>query len=209
MIPGGMSPYSRGIKDAEEKFEQAPKGLNIAYVVTAVLVLLLLGSYWWWCEHRASVAPAGIPIVLPPAVEVAKEAGPVLSVPLQVVPGGTVAKVFPKLKDQVKKQPVIDSAKIPSAPHGGSTVTFMNLTTGTASTVFIPQKAPWFAFEGGNEVYVGIEDGNHGRRVPLEYRRDILAVKDLHLVARIGGKVPIEPGARGEWNVGAGLAYRW
>lgn len=168
---------------------EAPRWKPIAYAAGACCVA---GYLYWSLVHMPAPRPGAITRAAP-AVTAPKVAGPILKKPLQVVPKPAVRKAFPNL-DLQEELEVLDTADIPAAENGVQTVTFINISTGIASTVYTPKPAPWFALEDRNRIGAGYEISTEGTRIPVYYRRDLLRVKDLHLVGEVGGKIPVGPG---------------
>lgn len=178
------------------------RGLIITFWAAA-----LFAGYLVWSALRPVLLAPKQPSNTAPAVSAPKIPGPVVSRPILIVPATAVERKLP-IK-VAPSNPVIDTAKIPVTGNGGVTVTFLNISTGRATTQFIPAPAPWFALEANNELNAGIEFGDKGRRVPVEYRRDILRIKNIHLIGTGGVKIPAETGANFEWSVGARAAWRF
>jgi len=170
------------------------KGVPRWKLASFALLAIFAAVYLYWSIARTRSPEAGAVTRPASAVKAEKVEGPKLRVPLKIVPAKAAQKTFPQIGTIAPSQPVVDTARIPLAENGGSTVTFMNVSTGVASTVFIPAPAPWFALESRNTLGAGYEASTAGVRVPIYYRRDILRVKDLHLVGEVGGKIPVGPG---------------
>jgi hypothetical protein len=83
-----------------------------------------------------------------------------------------------------------------------------NLSTGEATTSYTPKPAPWFALERRNTLGTGYETSTDGTRVPVYYRRDLVRVKDVHLVGEVGGKIPVGTGKL-EGHAGAYAEWRF
>jgi hypothetical protein len=187
----------------ETKVAGAPKW---KLIVAAICVCCVAGYLCWSLVHTPAPKPGAI-IHPAPAVTAPKVEGPMLKVPLRVVPKPDVLRKFPQIGTIAPALEVVDTAIIPATDNGGSTITFTNVTTGLSSTVFIPKAAPWFALESRNTLGVGYEAATSGTRVPVYYRRDLVRVKDLHLVGEVGGKIPLgvgkiegHAGAYAEWR---------
>ena len=176
-------------------------------ILVVALLLLAIGLLAWSSVGTSAPKPA-VFIPAAPAVTAPKVAGPSLQVPLQLVPKAAVRKKFGSALTLPADSEVIDTTDIPKAENGVDTVTTMNTTTGTASTVFLPKAAPWFALEDRNTIGAGYEESTEGARVPVYYRRDILRVKDLHLVGEVGGKIPVGAG-KVEGHAGAYAEWRF
>jgi len=180
----------------QAEVKEAPKWKLIGF---AVAVLCVLGYLWWSFAHSSS-PPSGAVIPLAPAVTAQKVEGPTMKVPLRIVPAAAASKKFPQIGTISPGKPVIDTGKIPTAENGGSTITFMNISTGTASTVFIPAAAPWFALEDKNAVGMAYLWTTRGPAGAAYYRRDIFRVKNFH-AGVLAGVLTVE----GRMGVGAGV----
>ena len=190
--------------------ELKSKGEGAPWKLIGLGALILCAvAYLIWSIAHTPPPSAGVVIHPAPAVTAPKIEGPLMKVPLRVVPKPAVERQFPTIGTIAPNEEVVDTAAIPATENGGSTITFTNITTGLSTTVFIPKAAPWFALEDRNELSAGMEWGSRGRRVPVEYRRDVLRVKNLHLVLDGGVKIPVERAAEFEWTGGARAAVRW
>jgi len=173
--------------------------------------LLLLGiSYLVW-----SFIPKAAPnykefAVTKPAVSVPKTTGPMLQVPLKVVPKSAVRKAFPTepIEDQ---EEVVDTAKIPPAPNGGTTISKIDTTTGDTKTDFKPSPPPLLAFENQNYLGGGVEYHVTGEvKAKIYYKRDVVRSKDVHLQVEVQGKMPISgTTGKAELFVGPNLEWRF
>ena len=173
----------------------------------AVLALCVAGYLCWSLVHTPIPKP-GVITHPAPAVTAPKVAGPLLKVPLRVIPKPAIERKFPQIGTIVADEEAVDSAEIPATVNGGSTVTFTNMSTGLSTTVFIPKVAPWFALEDRNTLGAGYERSSEGTRVPVYYRRDLARAKDLHLLAEVGGKIPVD-GGKIEKHIGAYVEWRF
>lgn len=192
------------LHDSLKQIQGAPKWKLIGFAI----LVLFAAFYLVWSFVRTPPLPAGAITHPAPAVTAPKVAGPKMSAPLRIVPAKAVLKSFPQIGSIAPREPVIDTAKIPKAENGGSTVTFMNVSTGTASTVFIPAPSPWFALESRNTLGAGYQASTEGTRIPIYYRRDILRVKDVHLLTEVGVKIPVGLG-KTEGHIGAAVEWRF
>ena len=190
-------------QQAEALVKEAPPW---KLIVVAACALCVVG-YLFWCLVHIPVPKPDVFTKAAPAVMAPKVAGPTLAVPLKVVPKAAVRKALPSLVIPEGDE-VIDTADIPPMPNGVKAVTFMDVSTGEATTQYTPKPAPWFALEDRNTVGAGYEASTEGSRVPIYYRRDILRVKDLHLVGEVGGKIPVGAG-KVEGHAGAYAEWRF
>ncbi|CAK0753667.1 conserved hypothetical protein [Gammaproteobacteria bacterium] len=194
--------------------EQAkvPEGPKWKLIVFAILALCV-GGYLIWSHVRTPPPQPGAITHPAPAVSAAKVEGPKMEVPLQIVPPAAVLKKFSRLGPISPSNPVVDTAKIPRTDNGGATVTFMNTTTGKASTVFIPAAAPWFALEGKNYLGGSIGFSSEDKTVYRGYyKRDIAQVKGAFLQGEAQGIArpnAVDRRRAVEGIVWANVEYRW
>jgi len=185
--------------DLEYKIKGVPKWK----VIGIAALVLFAASYLVWSFVHTPSPKAGAVILPAPAITVPKVEGPTLKVPLKVVPPKAVEKKFPTIGTTPPDKPVIDTAKIPQTENGGSTVTSLDLVTGEASTVFVPDPAPWFAFEDKNAVGIAYLWTSQGTTGAAYYRRDLFRVKDIHVtgiagIMAVDGRVGVGAGVTGE-----------
>jgi hexokinase len=141
-----------------------------------------------------------------PAVSGKKKPGP--QVGIQIVPKPPVKDEFP---DAIiaELEEWIDTAEVPPAPNGATVLTKIDTTTGETSNQIEMKPPPWFALERGNTLGAGYEIGSQGTKIPLYYRRDILRVKDVHLIGEIGGKIALDPAEKSEGHAAALVEFRF
>lgn len=178
---------------AEEAAVAAVTGAPKWLLEIGAICVLLGVAYLCWCRVTTPPPKAGAPIQAAPVVKVPKIDGPQLTKPLKVVPKAAVRHALPQV-DIPAGDEVIDTADIPAAAseNGVQAVVFMNTSTSTARTVYIPKPAPWFALERRNTLGIGVQAGTEGLAAAPYYRRDILRIKDLHLVGEVGGRIPLQ-----------------
>lgn len=204
--------------NVQNEVEKQSKVRLIALGSVLVLVLAYLG--WSLLGSRGQQPGDGFKPT-EQAVDTPKVAGPALTVPLRVMSKQAVKAKLPgadldgdgasdDADDAAEgKTEVVDTGIIPPAPHGATTVTIIDKTTGEVTTQAKINEAPWFQFRRTNILEVGADVGSKGRRAAGEYSREIFSVKDAVLVGKVGGKAPLEPKADGEWYVGARIKYSW
>lgn len=170
--------------------------------------VLFLVVYLIWCIFVPKVKPDTSTFTeTKPAVTVQKVDGPTLKVPIKVVPKDAVKKKYPQATIS-EGQEVIDTATIPPAENGGTTITTITTSTGEANTNFKPNASPLFAFENKNYIGGGASIGTRGTQAELYYKRDLLRVKDLHLQGKVEGIVPIDNATRTPEGK-AGIYVEW
>ena len=171
-------------------------------IVYTLLILFGIIYLVWSYLHRGQTQNTAVFQPMKPAVSTPKVSGP--TVQLQVIPDVKLpGYTLPP------GHVVIDTAKVPPSPNGGTTVTQVDPQSGASSTEFKPDPAPWFVFENNNTAGLTAEIGTSGARAAAYYKRDILRIKDVHLVTQITAKIPIDSGSKPEFAAAAGLEYRW
>lgn len=139
-----------------------------------------------------------------PAVSADKVPGPVIKPPIKVVPKKKVAQKYPEAVITDSEE-WVDTVKVPQAPNGAVVLTKIDTVTGEITNQVKINKPPWFAFERNNTLGAGYEIGTQGAKIPIYYRRDVLRVKDIHLLAEVGAKIALSPVEQSEVH-GAVLA---
>jgi hypothetical protein len=168
--------------------------------------------YVGWSFYHQPPLPEGVFHQPVAAVDTPKIPGPVLQVPIKIIPKAVIKKEYPEY--HAADSPVVevvDTAVIPPSENGGTTITHVDTSTGDVVTSYEPEKAPWFAPQDKN--YLGISvggstsDGMIGRGY---YKRDILRVKDVFL--QVEGDVMVRPDAptrQVEGVAWVNAEYRW
>ena len=184
--------------------EGIPKGRLIVYG----LLFVFGAAYLLWAIFKKPAPSTEKFEQTKPAINVAKVAGPVLKVPIRILPKEAVVKKLPSVVLKPEEE-VVNTGKITPAPYGGTTVDTIDTTTGEVKEQFKPNAAPWFSFEDKNYIGAGYNISNQGATVPVYWKRDVFQIKELHFQTNIGLKIPVEPSARFEWNAGANVEYRF
>jgi len=175
------------------------------YLYASVIVLILIYMAWSIWGKRPIKIENGF-VATKPAISAAKQPGP--TVQLRVIPKAAVIAKFPQAKINLDDV-VVDTAKIPPLKNGGTAVVTISEATGEASTQIQASPAPWLAFERNNTLGAGIEIGTQGQKVPIYYRRDLLRIKDVHILAELGAKIALSPTEKTEAHAAALVEYRW
>jgi hypothetical protein len=152
------------------------------------LLLVLAWLAWFFFWPKPVVAPPQFTKALPAhqVGGVAKVAGPVLSQPLKVVPRAVVRRALPDLPIDESEE-VIDTAEVPRAPYGATTVTKID-QTGLATTYVKANERPFFEFKKELEIGGGADINLHGERsVVLEGRFVPLRIGSMHLAVKAEG----------------------
>lgn len=195
--------------DAFEKVEAIKAGPKWR-LYALVAVLAFCAAYLMWAMLKTPPAKPGEFSEANPAVVTPKIEGPVVSVPIKVIPKEQVKKKYPQYnKADEKKDVVIDSANIPPMENGVVTITKLDTTTGEASTSFEPKKSPLFAFSDKNYIGAGYRLSSEGASIPVYWKRDIFQVKGLHFQTEIGGRVPVNGNEKGEVHISGNVEYRF
>lgn len=170
------------------KFKGLPKIYLYFYGVGVLIGLVYFG--WSVFGHRPQAPSAGF-VAAKPAVSAVKVPGPVVKVPVKVIPKKKVTQKYPEAQIADSEE-WVDTAEVPEAPNGAVVLTKIDPGTGDVTNQVETKPAPLFAFERNNTLGAGYEIGTQGPRVPVYYRRDILRVKDVHLQAEIGGRIDVQ-----------------
>lgn len=179
----------------------AASGIGILFVWMLVM----------WC-HKPENQGAGY--------QVAPPAKPVSNVPKIDAPAPPHIKVIPKKVAKTKlglpedvadddTEEVIDTAEIPPAPNGATTVTVMNTKTGDSKTLVKVKPQPFFAFEktGAAGIRYGITS-NGDQQAAVFARQDILRVMDVHLSVTAEARTVPTKGTS-EAAASVEISYRW
>lgn len=196
------------IEVLKTRFAQIPK--TRLYIYTTIAALVFVYLLWSIFGSRPQQPSAGF-IAAKPAVSAPKVDGPVLKVPLKVVPKKEAKKKHPDAHIDAPGVEVIDTAVIPVAPNGATTITTINTNTGVATTEVKIKPAPWFALERANYAGIGYElHWNGNQKAKGYYKRDLVRVKNLHLQGELQVKIPVNGSdGRAEGFAGGNLEYRF
>jgi hypothetical protein len=173
------------------------------YAGVILIGLIYLGWSLWGNKPQS---PAQGFVAARPAIKTAKVQGP--TVAIKVVPREAVLKTFPTA-DIPEPLVVVETADIPQAPNGATAIVTMDPQTGETETIVQNNEAPWFALERGNTIGAGLRIGTQGQRIPVYYRRDLLRIKDVHLVGEVGGSIALDPREKSEAHATGMLEYRF
>lgn len=173
------------------------------YAGIATLIFIIIYLAWSIWGARPPTSGQGFQPTKP-AVSTEKVPGPVIKPPVKVVPKKKVAQKYPEAVI-TESEEWVDTAKVPPAPNGAVVLTKIDTVTGEVTSQVEINKAPWFAFERNNILGVGYEVGTQGTKIPIYYRRDVLRIKDIHLLAEVGAKIAVSPTEKSEAH-GAVLA---
>jgi hypothetical protein len=176
--------------------------LHIVFVVGIVVYLA------WSIYGKQPQPPSAGFVTPPPAVSQPKVNGPVLKVPLKIVPKQKVQDKFPGAHTDGPIE-VVDTADIPALPNGGTGITTINTDTGATQTEIKANTAPWLSLERQNYIGVGYElHPVAGGAVKAYYKRDLIRVKDIHLQGEVSVKAPLSGGAIEGW-IGGNVELRF
>ena len=105
---------------------------------------------------------------------------------------------------------IIDTAEIPPAPDGATTVTTINMQTGEAHTVVKANPRPLFAFlrTGAAGIRYGISSTGQQQAV-LFVRQDVLRVGNVYLAATAEARTAAKAVQSAEAFGAVEVAYRW
>lgn len=196
------------INSVKDKLLQVPKTRLYIYGAVALLVLIYLA--WSLCGSQPQQPSAGF-VAAVPAVTAPKVDGPIVKVPLKIVPKKKVKEDHPDAHIDAPGVEVIDTAIIPQAPNGAVTITTLDTTTGVATTEVKIKPAPWFALERTNYAGIGYElHWNGDQKAKGYYKRDLVRIKDAHLQAEAQIRIPVNGSdGKAEGFIGGNLEYRF
>lgn len=193
------------IEEVEQRVAAMPRWKQ--YTLVCIVLLILVYLAWTIWGHRPPVHSDGFQPGKP-AVDSEKVDGPPLKKPIKVVPKKPVTEKFPNAPIKPSEE-WVNTTDVDEAPNGATVLTKIDTETGEVSDVVQMKPAPWFAFERRNTIGVGYEVGTQGAKIPVYYRRDLVRVKDVHLVGEVGGKIALDPAEKSEAHGAAILEYRW
>ena len=193
------------VKQEILKFRQAPKWRQ--YVIGAIIVFGLIYGVWTLWGYRPQKPSDGYKPTTP-LIDTPKVDGPTLQVPVKIIPAAVVKKKLPRATKR-DSQEWVDTADIPPAPNGAKVVTKIDTITGETTNDVEINSAPWFAFERGNTVGAAYEAGTQGNKAAVYYKRDVLRIKDVHVVGEAGAKIALDPMEKSEAYGRVGLEWRF
>ena len=172
--------------------------------------LLFVLVYLLWSVFHKPVSTAQVFTSTKPAISAPKVPGPIVTVPIKKVDKAKVKKKFPEYHEaDADEDEVVDTSDVGPSPNGVTVITKIDTKTGEVSSSTEPKKAPWFAFENNNTLGAGvIASTDGGEFVPVYYKRDIVRVKNVHVLVETGVKVPLS-GGKFEAHGGAFAEYRF
>jgi hypothetical protein len=123
-----------------------------------------------------------------------------------VIADGPRAAEKLKIGPPVAHEEVQTSVTVPETKYGGTASVFLNTSSGQSRTIIKANEAPWFRFERGNTLGVGVGIGRDGRYFTADYQRDLLSIKGAVVTVRAGvTSWQDRTDAKGE----ARIEYRW
>lgn len=145
-----------------------------------------------------------------PAVSAAKVPGPIVKVPVKIVPKKDVEAKYPEAPITDSEE-WVDTVDVPPTKNGAVVLTKIETQTGEVTNLIEMKPAPWFALERTNIIGAAIDVGTRGQKVSGYYKRDIFRIKDAYLqlkpieiIAPLGGtsdeRIEIKTGAAAEWR---------
>lgn len=144
------------------------------------LIGLLVAAYCFWLVlHKPDVEP-GQTVTAPPAKVVKNEPQTAIR-PKQVIVYRDTTRVVEKLglTHPSPYERVQTTAEIPKLKHGGTSATFLNVSTGQSRTEIKANQAPWIAFKRDLAVGAGVGIGSQGNTASIRTRYDVLQIKEL------------------------------
>ena len=155
-----------------------------AWIYTAAFLLLTLWLVWLWYGKQPAAPQDWAPAAPAHQVGALPKIDHAPPARMQVLPKQQAAKKL-KLPAAVADDPdteIIDTAEVPPAPDGATTVTTINMQTGEAKTIVKANPRPLFAFlrTGAAGIRYGI-DTRGEQQAALFVRQDVLRVGGVHL----------------------------
>jgi hypothetical protein len=192
----------------EDKIKTAPRWQ--LFTLLGLVAFLLAYVLWLTFGSVTQTHSQGF-VATKHAISTVKVAGPVLKVPMKIIPRKAVRKKFPEAPDLPDDEEYVDDPVIPPAPNGGTVLTKVNETTGEVSSTFEAKAAPWFAFRRDNHIEAFAMVSNNGPHVAVDAVRDIFSVKEAVVAIKAGGRIPLDSSPRNEpeWHAGAGVKYNF
>lgn len=182
------------------------------WLVMAALLLLALWLLWlWYGQPHQPPAKQWLP-----APELKQVAGvPRVGHPapprIRVIPKQVAAKALrlpPELAADDRQQ-VVSTATVPAAPHGASTITVMDTTSGEARTLVKINPRPLLSFERGGAAGGRYGIDSHGdQQVVLFVRQDVARIGNIYLALTAEGRMTPASGRSDAW-AGAEVRYQW
>jgi hypothetical protein len=181
-------------------------------IVFALICLFLL-AYVVWC--RWPRVPSGSAS----GYHQAQPAKAVVGLAKTTMPAARV-QVYPK-KEALKRlnvpsgdidddEQVIDSADIPAAPDGATTVTFFNISTGKSRTLYVEHERPLLSFEKGTELGMRYGLGSSGSQTAAVYaRRDLARAGSFYLSGYGEASAQIVADPHPEAKIMIDISRRW
>jgi hypothetical protein len=181
-------------------------------LVLAAFVFVCCWLGWLWYGKTDQI-PAKVYHVAKPATDVANMAkvDHVAPVKIKVLPKSAASKKLDLPADIAEddNQQIIDTADIAPAPHGATTVTVMDTTTGESKTLVKAKPAPLFAFlrTGAVGARYGIASTGD-QQAAIFVRQDLLRVANIHLSATIEARTVPKNGTSEAFGA-VEVSYRW
>lgn len=179
-----------------------------SWLLLAAFLLLVVWLVWLWYGKQPAT-PGGY-----------QAAKPAIDTPKVEHEAPKKIKVLPKAQASKKlglptdvasddNQQIIDTADIPPAPHGATTVTTMDMKTGEANTLVKVKPAPLFSFlrAGAVGVRYGITSSGD-QQASVFARQDILRIGTIHLSAVAEARTMPTKGTSEAFG-GAEVSHRW
>lgn len=182
-----------------------------AWIFTAVFSLLALWMGWLWHGKQPTAPQDWSPAAPAHQVGVLPKVDHPAPPKIKVLPKKAAAKKL-GLPSAVTDDPdteIIDTAEIPQAPDGATTVTTINMQTGEAKTIVKATPRPLFAFlrTGAAGIRYGISS-NGDQQAAIFVRQDVLRVANIYLAGTIEGRTVSTKGTSEAYGA-VEVSYRW
>ena len=177
---------------------------------TLLAVVAMAAVYLLWCRFGPQPIKPGQTVAAVTAPKIATMAREEIT-PRRVVVFKDKAEAVKRLnlpKEQAAnpQEKLLDATVAPASRYGTTTAVFLNTSTGKPRSTVTANKAPWFAFERGNEIGGEIGVGNRGRYIQGDYQRDLASVKGAIIGIKLGATSYL---TETDWQTGVRLKYRW
>lgn len=185
-----------------------PMSRFIIYIGCLVAGIIYLG-WSFWPKEKIGAKEFQIPNQARGLAKIPKIDGPLLTVPVKIIPKAAVNKLYPDAKVATNEE-VVNSADIPASDNGHTMIDTIDKETGEVHSQIKEKKAPWFALQNKNAIGLGAEQYINGtQKAKLYYRRDLLRIKDIYIAGELSGKLPLSGGNDTKIEGSIGVYTEW
>lgn len=181
------------------------------WLYTAAFLLLAIWLVWLWYGKQPTAPQNWSPAKPAHQVGVMPKVDHAPPPKIKVLPKQQASKKL-GLPAEVADDPdteIIDTAEVPPAPDGATTVTTINMQTGEARTIVKANPRPLFAFmrTGAAGIRYGISS-NGGQQAALFVRQDVLRVGNVYLAGTAEARTEPIKGTSEAYGA-LEVSYRW